>query len=89
MLCSCVFPPFKCMCETECLFFFLLCNIKHRNLREAADSTSSEDEVGSHLSVTHPWRGDQIRQRRDIIFFFFLNSISELQKCVHTALFST
>lgn len=87
--CAAVFSLLLNACvRLSACFFFLLCNIKHRNLREAADSTSSEDEVGSHLSVTHPWRGDQIRQRRDIIFFF-LNSISELQKCVHTALFST
>lgn len=88
--CAAVFSLLLNACvRLSACFFFLLCNIKHRNLREAADSTSSKYEVGSHLSVTHPWRGDQIRQRRDIIFFFFLNSISELQKCVHTALFST
>lgn len=70
--CAAVFSLLLNACvRLSACFFFLLCNIKHRNLREAADSTSSEDEVGSHLSVTHPWRGDQIRQRRDIIFFFF------------------
>lgn len=83
--CAAVFSLLLNACvRLSACFFFLLCNIKHRNLREAADSTSSEDEVGSHLSVTHPWRGDQIRQRRDIIFFFSEFHFRVAKVCAHS-----